>query len=275
MAQEKFTDLPTLTTAASDDVLPVVDTSANVSKQMPVSGLGPAVAPYLGDISWWQLTGWTQSSYDSTNKTGVITVPSTDTSDIGQKVKFTQGGSTKFGIITAKTSTTRTIYFGTDYSLDGTAITNPYCSPFRAPSGFPMDPNKWTYTFQDPGDYTNTSGDHNWHNPGTLAVTFPIGCWRVFYEIVGQVGNGSATAISFDISLSTSTTSESDSDLTAFSQGQSLTLLRSTVRREKTLTFTTPTTYNIIISTPNASNSLGFMGTSGKPTTVKAICAYL
>lgn len=47
MANKKFTDLPTLTTAATDDILPVVDTSANVSKQTTVAGLAGAVAASL------------------------------------------------------------------------------------------------------------------------------------------------------------------------------------------------------------------------------------
>lgn len=47
MANKKFTDLATLTTAATDDVLAIVDTSANTSKQIAVSGLAAPIASSL------------------------------------------------------------------------------------------------------------------------------------------------------------------------------------------------------------------------------------
>lgn len=49
MANKKFTDLATLTTAATDDVLAIVDTSANTSKQIAVSGLAAAIASSFAD----------------------------------------------------------------------------------------------------------------------------------------------------------------------------------------------------------------------------------
>lgn len=44
---KKITDLPALTTADTSDVMEIVDVSANVSKQVAVSGLGSAIASSL------------------------------------------------------------------------------------------------------------------------------------------------------------------------------------------------------------------------------------
>jgi hypothetical protein len=71
---------------------------------------------------------WSYSSWNSSTKIGVITVPSDATQRYarGMRIRITQQtGGTKYGIITAVTSTTITVYFGPNYTLNNEAIINP------------------------------------------------------------------------------------------------------------------------------------------------------
>lgn len=232
---------------------------------------------------------WTYASGTGTN-VGTFTVAGVDLTavyNVGDRVKFTQT-TVKYGIITKvafSTDTTVTIYMGTDYTIANAAITSPAYSHDRSPVGFPMDPAKWTVEVTNSNDCTKTTtANGTWYGDTGLSstgpsITIPIGSWRVYYECIGKYSTSAAGGLSFHVSLSTSASSESDTDFTVLAQqsaGNSL--MVSPVSRSKTLTLTSSTVYYLIIKTSNSGSgsSLSIYGsTSGVPTKIRAICAYL
>lgn len=219
---------------------------------------------------------WSYSSYDSTNKTGVITVPSDATTQmsVGMRVRFTNNSSTQYGIITALTATTLTVYFGTQYSLTNAAITVPYYSPWKAPLGFPLDPAKWTVEVSNSSSASQSSPTQNtWYNAGTISINIPIGTWRVYYEGQGGSTRGSAGYCVFYSTLSTANNSESDSDFSCLIYVNNATDFIDYVRREKPLSLSSATTYYMNIKTDQTSQTA--IKWNGEPLKIRAVCAYL
>ena len=103
----------------------------------------------------WSATGesWTFSSFNTTTRIGVVTVPSDATTkySVGMWVRIAQStGGTKWGMINAVTSTTLSINFFYNQTLNNEAITTPVYSPLAQPYGTPkipvknVDANGWT-----------------------------------------------------------------------------------------------------------------------------------
>jgi hypothetical protein len=229
---------------------------------------------------------WTYSSYDATNKTGVITVPTDATTkySAGMRVRFTNNAATQYGIITKVTSTTLTVYFGTDYSLTNSAITVPYYATTAAPFGFPLDPAKWTVKTTLSGDYVKTSPTATtWYGdtgltPTGPSISVPIGCFFLSHQQIAFYGQkATATSIDAYMTLSTANNSESDTELTAYNKltGASATLLvQNSVSMRKAVTLTSATTYYLNVKTATA--TAGQIGTGGSLNgRIEAVCAYL
>lgn len=106
----------------------------------------------------------------------------------GMRIRLTHGGSTKYFIVVKSVygapNTSLTLYGGTDYTLAGTAITNPYYSMVKAPAGFPMSPAKWTVTATDSSDRSQASPTAGvWYNLGSMQISIPIGVWSIFCSV--------------------------------------------------------------------------------------------
>jgi len=135
---KRNSQLTELLIVAQDDYLTIVDTSAGQSKRVSVKNLTG-----LPDVGWIA-TGeaWSYSSYNSTLHTGVITVPSDATTKYSKSmlVRFSQTtGGTKYGRITAVTSTTLTVQFPNGVTFNNEALTSPVYSPLSQPYGAPQD----------------------------------------------------------------------------------------------------------------------------------------
>lgn len=228
---------------------------------------------------WFDPSGaWSFSSYDSTHKTGVITVPSTDPSAIGQKVKFTNNSATQFGIITGSTSTTRTIYFGTDYSLTNSAITANFYSPHKAPSGFPLDTAKWTVRITSANDRAISGTSF-----ATLtdAITVPIGSWRLSMKVSIWCDITSTSTRQGYVTLSSNASTETNPDITAAAQFQgssAATALAdgSLATTNDDVSVTTATTFTLMGKiSATAGTAFSVFGSTVTPTVLKAVCAYL
>lgn len=228
---------------------------------------------------------WTYSSYDSTNKTGVITVPSDATLKYqpGDRVKFTQT-TVKYGIVTKVTSTALTIYFGTDYSLANATISSNYYSHIKSPVGFPLDPTKWTVEVTSTSQCQKSSPTAGtWYGDSALSstgpsISVPIGAWNLSYQAALTFDKATTTSIAASISLSTSASSESDVDFTENHEldGASGTLVLITgAARQKYISVSSATTYYLIVKAVTASlNSVRIQGNLTK-TAIRAVCAYL
>jgi len=139
---KRNSQLTELLIVAQDDYLTIVDTSAGQSKRISVKNL--TGAPDFG----WQATGESHSfsSYSSTTKIGVVTVPTNATTkySVGMKYRISQTtGGTKYGYIIAVTATTLSIFFGS-FTLNNEAISTPVYSTLEAPYGFTMMPASYT-----------------------------------------------------------------------------------------------------------------------------------
>lgn len=128
----------------------------------------------------WQATGesWTFSSFNTTTRIGVVTVPSDATTkySVGMWVRIAQStGGTKWGMINAVTSTTLSINFFYNQTLNNETITTPVYSPLAQPYGAPklpvksVDANGWTVF--DFGTY------HEWTRKGSLVWSLGGSDW--------------------------------------------------------------------------------------------------
>jgi hypothetical protein len=217
---------------------------------------------------------WTYSSSD--DPTYVITVPSDATTKYspGMRVKLTDSG-TQYFIITAVTSTTITLYGGTDYDLSTGTITEPYFSSFKAPFGFPLDVTKWQVLVEDTSSNSQSSpGGGTWYNPGSVSIDIPIGVWDVSYHASIRLDRASAAPINLFSTLSTANNSESDKDFSSYNLGNT-TLLGDTIYLEKELSLSTKDTYYLNIKTDQASTTTIAIRGDQSTTIIRAVCAYL
>ena len=184
----------------------------------------------LSSVKGW--SGWidinstlTYSSWDSTVQTAVISTSADESGNIqlGDRIVFDQTtDGTKYGIVTAITSSTITLFINSDYDVDNETITNPHYSHQKNPYGFDSNPDKWSITTTDStrrntGSYT--ANNFVYDSSGNTQITLGIGVWNIAYKalIIGFLSSGN-NQINITASLSTSNSSESDSDFTVFDQ---------------------------------------------------------
>ncbi len=198
------------------------NTSPNGTEKIPLSGSQFATLISVFNSMQWiaGLGTWTYSSDDSPTFVISTSVDNTGVIGVGYRIKLTQT-TAKYFIVTAITSSTITVYGGTDYTLANAAITSPYYSPAKAPYGFPVDPNKWTVTTSDTGNAAKaTPTAATWYGgalltPTGASIVIPIGAWYVEYAAtvdmtatlaaVGTVGGR--------VTLSTANNTESDATM--------------------------------------------------------------
>jgi len=246
-------------------------------EDVSVSGSG------LGE-SGWVAAGetWTYASADDPTFTFTIAgVDLTTKYSAGMRIKLTQT-TAKYFIITKvafSTDTTVTIYGGTDYDLANAAITSPFYSTVKAPAGFPLDPLKWTVTTTDTADRSQATPTQDvWYNLGSITISIPIGCWRVYYEVILWGSETSGTILRNLVTLSTANNSESTTSFTSAVQKTSPTgsiVIAAGLYRENHLNLASKTSYFLNAkTTTGAQDTLAFKGDQA-PTIVRAVCAYL
>ena len=184
---KRISQLTQLTAAqlASNDILAIVDVSAGQTKYITVKDL--TGLPDFG----WTATGesWAYSSWDSTTRIGVITVPTDATVKYTPKnrVRFSQTtGGTKYGIIHKVTATTLTVHFPSGTTLTNETITSPVYSGEDSPVGFPTDVASWLLTYTNTSTTAATGSVGVWQNPNTSRIALGIGSWRVMASLAFQ-----------------------------------------------------------------------------------------
>lgn len=227
---------------------------------------------------------WSYSSWDGTNKTGVITVPTDATTkySAGMRIRISQStGGTKYGIITKVASTALTVYFGTDYTFTNETVSNPYYSVQKAPFGFPLDPAKWTVKSVTTSTASTSSPPSapTYVNLGSLSLSIPIGVWDVDYSVSVQSVDADNASSNLYTTLSTSTTAESDSEMTTFQEGSMVgpnanqSMYRAS-KRKPSLALTSATTYYLLESQSSGGDQMVLQGNK-EPQIIRAVCAYL
>ncbi len=180
----RISALTELTTLASDDYLVVLDSSANIAKKITIAN-----AFGITDFGWTASgESWTYSSWSSTTRIGVLTVPTDATTKYvqGMKIKITQStGGTKYGTIIAVTSTSLSIFFGASITLNNEAITSPQYSIAYMPLGYTgpvltkeayqsdtTNSERWIYEQSGWGVITISTGNRNFSETVTFGLTY-------------------------------------------------------------------------------------------------------
>jgi len=225
---------------------------------------------------------WVFGAIDAPSFTFTVAgVDLTDKYSAGMRVKYTNDGSVKFGIITKvvfSTNTTVTIYGGTDYALVDSAITLPYYSTQKAPQGFPLDPIKWTVVVDmASGGPQNTPTPDTWYNlAATHQIEVPIGAWKLSAH--GRLGGtiGTAADMRFQMTISTANNSETDGGATVGMSLNDCKELWSIVEnRPYYVTIATKDIYYINVRfRGTAATNIYFQSTGGSKD-IRAVCAYL
>ena len=274
MADTKISALTDGSPLTSDDVFPLARSGNNYK----------ATAQALASLLHWTplAASLTYSSADGANTFVCSTsVDLTGIIHLGAKIRVTHASVTKYFFVTAITSSTVTLFGGTDYTLAATAITAPSYSLAKAPPGFPLDPAKWTVEAVNTGSASKGSpASGTWYGDTALSptgpsISIPIGCWRVYYETVLDADRSAGGVVAQYATLSTSASSETDTSMSTYMQGTSWTSNHVPAHRERTLTLTSRTTYYLIIKTTTTSIlSINLRGDI-VPTVIRAVCAYL
>jgi hypothetical protein len=186
---------------------------------------------------------------------------------------------TKRGIVTATTYTTVTAYYGTDYTLANSAITNFYYSLMRSPLGFPLSENKWGIEISDATIQTQVTPTINvWYNKGGNIV-IPIGLWRTMYSVCIGSDNTVLSRVDTQATLSTANNSSSDPDFESAVAGYSPAsnaFVSATVGRQKILNLLAKTTYYLNIrANSSVANSYILGNNAYSKAIIRATCAYL
>lgn len=261
-----------------------IDTTSISYKLSGITGTDTAASASAAALGWVAVTDtWTYLSYDSTDNidTGVVTVPSDATTkySVGMRGKLTQSSVVNYFIITGVTSTTITMYFGTDYSLSNNPISAISFSSAKTPFGFPASPLKWTVSVTDTQDRTQSSPvNGTWYNPGGVAIRVPIGVWTLSYSVQANYSKSSTTCDQV-ITLSTANNSESDSSFTVNSRnaigGATSLDIQWEATAKKDVALTSQTIYYLNTKSGNTATSILYLGSTVRPTLLKAVSAYL
>jgi hypothetical protein len=239
----------------------------------------------LADKGGWVgfISSLSFNSYNSTTRTGVINCSGADTYlSLGARIKFSQPTDAveKYGVVTAVSSTTFTLFMNSDYDLDNEAIRNAFYSIAKAPMGFPTDITKWSLIFTESTDRSVSATGGTWYKLNAAhQLVIPVGVWNVKAKATVYAQNGSnATAIKIHCALSTSTSSVSNEELyqVFYNFDNTSNIKRSVMPADlnANLTLSSQTTYNLICK-QEANGTLDIRANVDPDTFIKAVCAYI
>lgn len=222
-----------------------------------------------------EINTWTYSSADSPTFVASVNADMTAAISAGMRVRLTQT-TVKYFIVTAVGSysggaTLITLYGGTDYVLADAAISTPGWSSFKAPFGFPLDPDKWTVEAVYSSDFTQaTPTAGTWYN--VTSITAPIGIWLCSYNSYYGTRRTAGDGIAF-ITLSTSSSTETNTKLTCRESGYSDSW--STDSAQDVINLASKTTYYFNALCNSSSTNYLYVFGASVPTVIRFVCAYL
>lgn len=231
-----------------------------------------------GGVSEWNTitATLTYASADSPTFVANTSIDLTSVISVGMKLKLTQT-TVKYFIVTAITSTTITLYGGTDYTLANATITLPYFSSMKAPFGFPLNPDKWSVIVTDTTLRQQLSPVQNtWYNLGSVNIAIPIGLWIVSFKVYLYGSRTSSGNVPLFVTLSSANNTESDSGYTVATYGNSmLAKAEQVVLFPRTVSLSSKST--LYFNTKTDTTGMESIANKGEqsPTTIKAVCAYL
>lgn len=273
-------DQMTAAEVATDDSIIIDDTSAGETKRINVGDL--LGLPKFG----WTSAGevWVFSSWSSTTRIGIVTVPSNATTKYfnGMRVMITQAtGGTKYAIVHAVSTTTLTLFFPVGTTLNNETISNPYYSPLDTPSGFNRNPDLWSLESIITTDTTLGSPVLNtWYNAGSHSLSVGVGAWKAYGKFTHGADRPGVGRTDHSVTVSTSSTTETHLRLTGGAAGINTTFTAGTSTVYDDLVFASPTTLYALIRASGGGTGLSnvFMFGSGSTTggsrVIKVTSAY-
>lgn len=225
-----------------------------------------------------EIATWAYSSWSSTTRIGIITVPTDATAkyQVGNRLRILQStGGTKYGIIVAVSATTLTVFFQTGTTLNNEAILKPYFSRVKTPFGFNSDPTQWSVSATDSTNRLIT--DLTAYTTMTVSLPVGIGAWHLFYTLVMRVTNGSAAAKRGYITLSSDGSTETDPELTStlYVPATSGLVGSLTQTARKNVVFTSAKTLLFMGKNSSGSSVTQMDNATTSPVLVYATCNYL
>lgn len=220
---------------------------------------------------------WSYSSWSSTTRIGVITVPSNATAkySAGMRIRITQStGGTKYGIIHAVSSTSLTVFFASGYTLNNEAISNPYWSCVKVPFGFPASRRNFELETSTSGFTQSSPSASTWYNS---SINLPVGIGMMLGWQANIFAIKTSGPIDISCTLSTTTNSETDADYTSRHYTTGVNESASPAGKQSGKVTAAAATYSLLIYTPQSSTSsirlLG--GASSGNTLISAVSAYI
>lgn len=192
----------------------------------------------------------------------------------GMKVKFTQG-TVKYAIVVDITSSTMMLFFGTNYTLATTTISNFYYSNVKAPLGFPLNPNIWTLTTEMASNQQATPTLNSFYNIGSYNLKVPIGSWEVGMQIIQYVRRAASGLLDQVSCMSTTTTSTSNLKLSMRTYAQNLQEMMTPGFVKDEINITSTTTFYFLVSAKQS--GMSYIGTNSEFANNRlfAKCMYL
>jgi len=188
----------------------------------------------------------------------------------------------KYGIVTAVTDTSLSVYCGTDHAISNSSISSISYSTRKSPYRFPLSPNKWSIYLSDQIMRSQSSPTQDvWYNVGSLSVSIPIGIWDISYRVEIYADNDTSGIGSHFVSLSKSASSATIDDLTfrnyASATGTTAMAMMTPVFCSiRAIVLNSKTSFYLITKNNAAGvDSIRFYGSDGGPTVIKAVCSYL
>ncbi|MBN2401980.1 MAG: hypothetical protein JXN64_06250 [Spirochaetes bacterium] len=228
---------------------------------------------------------WEYVSADAPTYVFRINADMTAILSVGQKIKYTQDATTKYGIITAVGAysggyTNITIYGGGNtaspsYAMSTNAITNPYYATTWRPFDFPMNPDTWSYIVScTPGSQINVTTSVIYNIQGNL-INLPIGSWGLSYRGTFSIQGNVTGDLEMQCSLSTANNSISDDDFSFVKEGYAAQSygFYFTAFTDKHILVASKTPYYLVERATMTGSSSVVLGIG--PAKIKAVCQYL
>jgi len=279
MADTKLINLTEITNPALADILYLTADpgSTPLDRKCTLTNLQSLLAAG----GWMAADALTYATSDAPTYTVTCTGNQTAKYYPGMRLKLTDS-TVKYFIITDvayTSSTTLTLYGGTDYTLSGGAITSPYYSSAKAPTGFPLNKAKWTVTLEDTTSRSQAATQSTYYSPGALSITVPIGAWNFGARYSMRAAGGQAGQVQIQSGIQTVNNNITDLALSAFMTGYTYTNtaeLVQTVNLQKYILLASKTVYYpVIVSFQNSGTTTIYFANDKSTMIVEAICAYL
>ena len=140
-----------------------------------------------GLVGYWKLNGdftdETSNSNDLTASGGIVATTADNPFN-----------ATEYGVITAVSASTVTVFCPEGYGIPNETLTNPFYSTQSTPFGFPRDNGKWELFFPSGSEAALGTGT-SMVNSSNLYSTIPAGAWKLSYKFTADYARNGGSLV--------------------------------------------------------------------------------